>query len=478
MLFLIPAAFAQSTDLSYDDALQRALEANPELLSADADVRAAAGGLLSAQGTFEPSLGASYGYTNDATQDFFPPSVYYDTQSTSTEWGTSVSSFLPTGTSMALSWNNTDQFSDYISYLNPETPDDVLTQESRDVYISALTASVTQSLLQGFKTTYNLSGVRSARRALTSAEATLIEQRQQVLASTAEGYWGLYYQSRLVEIATETLNLTKEERRVVLARIDRGDLAPVERSRVEAAVLSSESALLDAQNAAATALESLLLMMGEDPSDALSLTTPPRPVVSHNFDEGALTEEAMGTNPGLMQLRIAEEIAEANLSDANHARLPDLSGTARYTRYGQESDFSGATSELVSGDLRTWYVGADLTVPLGNRVDRGLMAQRVAELEAARTGRLSAERALAQQIRAQVRAVRSAQLQVQLSEANLKAAEDTLAADQALRDAGRAIQKDVLESIRDFNNARNDAEKSRSDYNLALIELSRLRGAL
>ena len=72
----------------------------------------------------------------------------------------------------------------------------------------------------------------------------------------------------------------------------------------------------------------------------------------------------------------------------------------------------------------------------------------------------------------------SAKLQIDLAAANLVAAEQTLSADRALRDAGRAIQKDVLESIRDFNNARVDAEKARADYNLALIELSRLRGAL
>ena len=58
------------------------------------------------------------------------------------------------------------------------------------------------------------------------------------------------------------------------------------------------------------------------------------------------------------------------------------------------------------------------------------------------------------------------------------AAEDTLAADQALRNAGQAIEKDVLESLRDFNNARVEVEKARSDYNLATVELARLTGSL
>ena len=133
---------------------------------------------------------------------------------------------------------------------------------------------------------------------------------------------------------------------------------------------------------------------------------------------------------------------------------------------------------VLSGDLRQWYVGADLSVPLGNRVDRGAYEQRLSELDQAQVARENQERTVEQRVRAQLRAVQLTTMQITLAEANLKAAEDTLNADRALRDAGRAIQRDVLESIRDFNNARVDVEKARADYNLSLIELSRLRGAL
>ena len=62
---------------------------------------------------------------------------------------------------------------------------------------------------------------------------------------------------------------------MVLARIERGDLAPVERSRVEAAVLSAEVQLLDAQIAAASAGEALLLLIGETPDSEVQLTSAP-----------------------------------------------------------------------------------------------------------------------------------------------------------------------------------------------------------
>lgn len=479
LLLFTTAAFADDITLSYDDALRQATERNPGLRTAEAQYRAAEGSLLIAQGGFEPSFSANYGYTNNINQDFFSTlGLYVDSESLYSTWGGALSSYLPSGTALSLSWNNFDQESTSRYYNDPETPADAVQTEQQNTFNSTLTASITQSLLQGFKTTYNLNGVRIAQRTLTQVEAEILETRQGVLADTAAAYWALYYQNRLVEIATETVALTQEERRVVTARIERGDLAPVERSRVEAAVITAESSLLDAQNAATTASESLLLLLGERANSGVVLSSSPEPVQSQAFDGPAVLDEAMSFNPSLIQLRITEENAKGNLDNARHARLPELSGTMSYTLYGQEESLGNATTELLSGDLRQWYVGADLSVPLGNRVDRGAFEQRLSELDQAKVARENQERTVEQRVRAQLRAVQLTTMQITLAEANLKAAEDTLSADRALRDAGRAIQRDVLESIRDFNNARVDVEKARADYNLSLIELSRLRGAL
>ncbi|MFT5681471.1 MAG: outer membrane protein TolC [Myxococcota bacterium] len=479
LLLLLNAALADDLTLSYDEALTRAVERNLGLLGAEAAYRAAEGSLLVAQGVFEPTFSANYGYTNNINQDFFSTlGLYVDSESLYANWGGSLSSYLPTGTAVSLNWNNFDQESTSRYYSDPDNPTEAIETDEQTTFNSTLTASVTQSLLQGFKTTYNLNGVRTAQRSLTQVEADILETHQRVLADTATAYWALYYQNRLVEISTETVTLTEEERRVVAARIDRGDLAPVERSRVEAAVLSAKSDLLNAQNSATSASETLLLLLGESAGGTVTLTTSPEPVVSTNFDAPAILNQAMSSNPGLLQLRVAEENAEANFENARHARLPELSGTASYTLFGQESTLGTATSELLSGDLRQWYVGADLTVPLGNRVDRGAYEQQLSALDQARTALKAQELTVEQLVRAQLRAVNLATLQIELAEANLRAAEDTLNADRALRDAGRAIQRDVLESIRDFNNARVAVEKSRADYNLSLIELSRLRGAL
>ena len=123
-------------------------------------------------------------------------------------------------------------------------------------------------------------------------------------------------------------------------------------------------------------------------------------------------------------------------------------------------------------------IGADITVPLINRADRGGLGDKEAAAAKARIEREAIERSIDQQVRAQVRTLSSAGMSVTLAEANLRFAEETLTAQRALQNAGRAIQKDVLEAIRDVDDARVALAKARADAALALVELNRLRGSL
>ena len=68
--------------------------------------------------------------------------------------------------------------------------------------------------------------------------------------------------------------------------------------------------------------------------------------------------------------------------------------------------------------------------------------------------------------------------QVNLARANLDLAIKTLDADRALTEAGRVIQKDLLESIRTVDDARAQLEQAKGDYQLAIIEMERLKGTL
>jgi outer membrane protein TolC len=304
-------------------------------------------------------------------------------------------------------------------------------------------------------------------------------ERQTVVSTVASSWWNVWYQQRLLVIAEQSLEVAREEQRVVQAQVKLGALAPVESVRVEAAVVTAESNIIQARNAVESAREGLLVLLGEAPSSPIELVLqapPAERAASRPADQ--IIAEAMQGSPEMAQLRHAAEGARQRLEEARHGQLPqlDLVGSAGLSGY--ETSLGSSLGEVGSGDLKRWYIGAELAVPLGNRADRGSQQAREGEVAQAEQAVVAMERSLAQQIRAQVRIRESALASMRLAEANLKLAQETLAAERALLAAGRALQRDVLEAIRNLDNTRVAVEKASMDFLLAEVELKRLQGAL
>ena len=133
---------------------------------------------------------------------------------------------------------------------------------------------------------------------------------------------------------------------------------------------------------------------------------------------------------------------------------------------------------MFDGSLPSNYIGLSLNIPVLNLSSKGEVGQRIVALETARIDRQNQAQTLAQQVSAQHRTLTASLLKIELAKANLEVAEATLVADRALRDAGRAIEKDVLASVRSVDEAKTQLEKALSDYQLAQIELDRLTGSL
>ena len=91
---------------------------------------------------------------------------------------------------------------------------------------------------------------------------------------------------------------------------------------------------------------------------------------------------------------------------------------------------------------------------------------------------LEAERQVSQQVGVLVRTLQNARKSVELAELNLRLAQETLVAEKARQEVGRAIQRDILDAQR----ARDDAEvaliNARVEYRKALVDLQALQGKL
>ena len=484
MIVLALVAAAAAAPLRYEDALQRAIDANPTLASGGAGVAAAEGALLAAQGAFDPFATGAFNTQRDLSQSSFLQGL--TTENRAANWQMGVGSTLATGTTLGLDWVNTQSRTAYQGdavRLDQLRAAGVLNEDY--LYQSRLSARVSQDVLQGFKRSYNLSAVRQATRARDQAEAERLRTRNEVLAGVARAYWDLWYQRRASVIAEKSLEVAIEEQRIVSAKVAQGTLAPVEQARVDALVVQSRSALIGTRAAVRQASDLLLTLMGEAPGVDVEPTSEPAEVREAGVEVERAVEAALGNNPELQALRLTATNAELDLADARHQLLPNLSASGSYGLTGLETrdpdDPAGpftAAGNLFNGEARNWSLGLNLTAPLGNRADRGLHAQRVAAAQQAGLGLKARELGLAQEVRAAAASLDTARAQLDLMGSNLALAEQTLAAERALADAGRSLQRDVLEAIRNVDEARVNLEKARADYLLAIIELERLKGSL
>jgi outer membrane protein len=469
---LSTALAADARSLSYEEALEAALRANPALLGARLEVEAADGAMIAASGVFDPTLNASTTanqFTSESTREFGEVLSEFK----SLNWKMGVNQLLPTGTNLGVEWSTTSTRFKY-----ELRGSGMVVESEKPLYESRMVATFTQSLLDGHRLASNLEGVRQAIRVRDSAKASQRATRQQTLADTASAYWNTRTQHRLASIAEQGVKQAKEEQRVVYAKVEQGTLAPVERARVDALVIQAKRELLTATDTAKNTEDSLLLLIGEEPGTPLTLSTEPAAPILVVLDLDTIERAAIENNADLLVARINENTTEMARLDARHRRLPQLDLNASYALIGYEPTQSAAATELFGADLPEWSIGGTFSMPLLGRADRGAYLQQTALSARARSERISLERSIRSQVRTQARAVEGAAVQVSLASANLDLAEQTLTADRALVEAGRVIQKDLLESIRGVDDARTQLEQARGDYQLALIEIERLKGTL
>lgn len=473
-MFWIWVSTALAVELTYEEALDRALEANPSLLRVGANVDMANASVMASKSQFDPAMTA-YGGRQYALDKGLTNGLAYESAGTRWTWGAGFSQNLPTGTSWGLDWTNYSSRTAYTLFLTDE-------QGVENEFVlgqTNLNLSVTQQLLKGYRMAYNLQPLRSAENALSQAEAALLQQRQDTLAGVAVAYWDLVYAQQAQALSEEALSVAREEERIVRAQLDAGNMAPVELTRVKAAVAQTELALLEANAAHMAASDALAVQLGLPIGDEIQPTSLPGLWVP-DVDLATAVDEALDGNPNLHALRVTVQTGEAELVVAKHMLLPSLAATASigYTGFDDQLGYPEAVSQFAAFELPTAYVGGTFSMPLGNRAARSDVMRQEAQLAQAMVDLELAQDTVAQQAAIQVRTLQTAERRLGLAELNLQLANETLAAEKALQEAGEAIQKDVLEAQRASNQAEVAMLQAQSDVRKAQVQLLALQGRL
>lgn len=468
------------------EVLRGAAEESGGVLVSAAERDRAAAAVLGARSAFDPVYTGGLSVVPSTRVRGYSGGFLADLETRAWSIDQTIGGTTPTGTSYAFGFDLARNTQTTTLALGG-----VSSVELYDAYSATTYLSVSQEILRGFRLAYNLQNVTRARNGLTEAELALEVERQGALLAGAQAYWTWSYAVQAEQIAAEATAVSEEALRVGRVRVERGQLAPVEATRLEAALVQARQEEIDARNTAEAAENTVLTIIGADPAEDVVPATPPGDVPALELDPARAIEVARAQSLDLALARQRVASAESELRNARHGLLPSLAlnaeagvGSLRCPPGTSDEtctvgDAFGAIGGLVADDHLPYYaVGGRLTAPIGNRRARGarddatgLVTQREAELALL-------ERQTDAAVEEQVRALASARARMELADANLRLAEETLAAEEALSAAGRVLQKDVLEARTEVARSRVDAARARTDYRLAQAALLALQGQL
>lgn len=485
------AALAQDSGLSTmrvssDEVVRMALENNLGIRAEQLNPQIQTYGVAQARAVFAPSL-----ISQTTTRSSTTPPGNFLTGSGSTLTNDSfrtsagLQQLLPWGGARYdLGWDASKlTTSDASSRFNPQLD-------------SGLSASITQPLLRNFT-------IDSARQTL------LISQNRQQIAdlqlrqivtqtsrSVRNAYYDLVNAIAGLQVAQQSLELSRTSLRNNERRVEIGTMAPIDIVQAEAEVAALEESVIVAEGQIRTAEDRLRTQVMNpsqpdfwstrlEPSDPPTLT--PQPV-----DLDAAISNALASRIDLARARKEIDQTDIGLRFYRNQKLPAVDLTANYDLVGTagtqrqfgldpitgellttgqtQRNFSDALRDVFGNQFRTWSVQLNVSYPLGRSVADAAVAagrlqreQQTTTLRDLETQVVASVRDAARQVGTSLQRVESTRRARELAERSLQAEEKRLAV--GLSDTFRQLQ-----AQRDLARQRVNELNAIISYNRALID--------
>jgi len=272
----------------------------------------------------------------------------------------------------------------------------------------------------GFSLPLELAGQRGrridlARAALEAAEADVADRERRLTSEVRLAYIETLAALRELEVAQNLYTIDVETARVVEARVEEGDAAPLELNLLRAEVdrLRARRALVEGRLQASTAR--LKQLIGMAPGEQLQLRevlmAPLLPDPPASLD--AAVDLALRTRPDLRFARLSEDVAQAGYRLVKAQSAPQVTVFARY------SNILGTFDDTPIGVLadrdRILAFGVSVTLPFFNR-NQGAKAEAQLEITQAQRRREFTESVVRAEVTAAYRRYEAAQASVQAYE--------------------------------------------------------------
>jgi outer membrane protein TolC len=484
----LPASIANATPLSMEDAVKMSLENNLGIQADRMNPEIQSWALAQAYGAYAPSLISNFTRSSAAS----PPADFFSSGQSVTTNGTL---FSQGGLQQQTRWGGNYQLTFDGSRGTTDATGVVYPLSLK----SDFNAVATQPLLRNFKIdSLRLNVVR------TKLQQSVTDlQLQQDVTSTARNVRAAYYnlvgQIAGLQVAQESLDLSKRSLKDNQTRVEVGTMAKIDIVTAEAEVASNEEAVI-VQEAAIQSAEDQLRALIMNPSQPGFWTAAFNPIdqasmAPRSIDVDAAVKNALENRTDILQLKKQIEGTDVTLKYAQNQKLPQLDIQGRYGLVGQggtrnQYDQSGLTTGVVGtsvrgfssvlqdvadNSFRQWSVALNFSYPLGTSSADALEAQTRLQRKQADTSMANLEMNVTTAVRDAARQVNTNLKRVEATRKAAELAQQRLDAEQKRFTVGLSSTFELLQAQRDLSAANQRQLQAMIDYNVSLVNFDAIQ---
>jgi len=342
-----------------------------------------------------------------------------------------------------------------------------------------LVASLTQPLLKDFGREFNLGQIMIAKNNKNISDIQFKQQVIDTVSQVEETYWDLVRAIEFLEVVNQAVKQAQELLEINKAKVEVGQLAPIDIIEAEAAVAAREEAVIVAEDDIEDIedrLRNLLDLSGETPWHVEKILPEDFPTDAQlRFSLKKEVETALENRPDYLQAKTDLENRLIGVKLAKNQVRPRVDLVASAGLNGLGGTFNDSLGEM-DGDFYDLFVGLRFEYPLGNRAAKSQLIRRKLEKREIELKITDLEKIIGLQVREGIRQVETDYKRIRTTRVARRLFEEKLEGAQAKFEVGISTTKDVLDFQIDLAFARNAELEALIDYNKSLVRLYRLLG--
>ena len=432
----------QAKSLTLRECIERALERNADVISANYGVDRSAADVQAARAGLMPTLDATlFGFVRSTTG----PSVRIQENPT----------------------NEVDPLTGRRIFREEET---LIPAFARNSF--SMSASLNQTIYDGGR---RINAWRKSKTSYQSAEKQLEARKAEVTLEVSRRYYELLKARELVAVQEESVRLSQRQLADTKARREAGTATKRDELRLSVELDNTQAQLINAQHGIVLAKAGLNHILGEEIDASLDIASIPgnEKMKSWEGNESDFVARAIEKSPFLIRFNKDLVAAEYDLAQVRGARHPRLVGNVSYSRNNEILD-------RVFGNLNKNYrfnVGMTLSY---NLFDGGLKGANIvksrAAVEIARTNLRLWEREIALEVKTAYLDLIRLQKILKIAERTVKLAKEDLRLAEERYRVGKGRLLEVLDAQVGFTEAQSNRVRTRYDLRIVEAELEKAIG--